>query len=120
MARFVIVDDHGDLDIYSSIEDARADLEVIDVENSEYVIYDDLGNLIEAEIELSRGEKRFGSTKIITFISTEVNEADNLMLIIQQYLMKVGSIPLDSSFPLHELVFRLAKFQGLTEKELDE
>jgi hypothetical protein len=42
----IIIDEHGDVVIYDSIEDAAMGLEAIDVANGEYVGYDSEGRLL--------------------------------------------------------------------------
>lgn len=39
----IIVNEHGDISIYRSVEQAERDLEAIDVQNGEYVAYDAQG-----------------------------------------------------------------------------
>jgi hypothetical protein len=42
----IIVDEHGGVEIYKTIEEAAMDLEAVDVENNEYVAYDSEGRLL--------------------------------------------------------------------------
>ena len=46
----VIVDEHGDISTYDSLEDAGIDLEVVDVTNDEFFVYDSEGKVLELEI----------------------------------------------------------------------
>ena len=42
----IIIDEHGDVEVYNSVEEAAMNLEAIDVENNEYIAYDSEGRLL--------------------------------------------------------------------------
>lgn len=45
----IIVDEHGDIEAYASLEEAALAMEPIDVSNGEYCIYDSTGDVLCAE-----------------------------------------------------------------------
>ncbi|HEY0001651.1 MAG TPA: hypothetical protein VGB74_14430, partial [Actinoplanes sp.] len=47
----VIVDEHGDIQLYANVEAAAADVEAIDVRNGEYEFFDSAGRVIEPTID---------------------------------------------------------------------
>ena len=43
----VVVDEHGDIQIYSTVEEAQSRMEEVDVENGEYQVHDSIGNRLD-------------------------------------------------------------------------
>ena len=56
----IIVDDHGDISLFQSAEDACAYLEPVDVKNNEYVAYDAAGMVLELRVGAREGRALFG------------------------------------------------------------
>jgi len=51
----IIINEHGDVSAYRSLEDACSYMEVIDVRNNEYVAYDADGYLLNLKIATEYG-----------------------------------------------------------------
>ena len=46
----ILIDEHGDITAFESVEHAEASLEAIDVHNEEYVAYDSDGKLLNVRV----------------------------------------------------------------------
>lgn len=46
----IVVDEHGDVEVYPSVVSAIAAVEAIDIENNEYAFYDSTGRVLEAQV----------------------------------------------------------------------
>ncbi len=53
----IFVYEHGDISTYDKIEDLESDLEVIDVENNEFIVYDCEAMVLELDIVSSCGKQ---------------------------------------------------------------
>ena len=101
----IIVNEHGDIAVYESVEDAEMDLEAIDVENNEYVAYDSEGRLLRL-IPKPLHEV------VIVSAEQEPSHADELHAILFRFLMEVG-VPADwlKQASLQELVAKALDFK---------
>lgn len=101
-----IADKNGnDVSSYASIEDAQLNLEVIDVENDEYVGYDHEGRLLKLDVN---GKKK---RVVITLDEDKPSHAKELEAVIRTYLEQVGeSFPNDPAYDLPYLVEVCHKF----------
>ena len=59
----LIIDEHGDVNIYNSIKSAELYLEAIDVKNNEYIAYDANGLLLNLKV-IAQNETLVESVKI--------------------------------------------------------
>lgn len=93
----IIIDEHGDISFFKSIEDAVQYIEPIDVLNNEYIAYDSLGFLLDLiptkpkvtisgyASQSSASEQLFSTLKIFTAhtnvqpTSAEVASLENLI-----------------------------------------
>jgi hypothetical protein len=116
----VIIDDHGDLDFFASIEDAELYLEPWAVEEG-FTLYDSEGRLLELRVERRESPVLFGliRSKVdhvrIEAVEDEPNHAPQLRAILLTFLERSG-LSLDNSdqMPLGELVRRGIEHAGLT------
>ena len=101
-----IADKKGnDVSFYASIEDAQLDLEVIDVENGEYVGYDHEGRLLKLDVD---GKKK---RVVITLAEDKPSHAKELEAVIRTYLELVGEpFANDPAYDLPYLVEVCHKF----------
>jgi hypothetical protein len=92
----IIVDNHGDLSVYGSLEKAIGDLEPVDVRNGEYIAYDSEGRLLNVVVETSRPWKfsifQGPRDERIGFIPTEdePTHSDELRTKLIHFLKRVG------------------------------
>ncbi len=116
----VIIDDHGDLDFFASVEDAELYLEPWAVEEG-FTAYDSEGRLLELRVERRESPVLFGliRNKVdhvrIEAVEDEPNHALQLRAILLTFLERSG-LSLDNSdvLPLGELVRRGVGHAGLT------
>lgn len=111
----IVVDEHGDLMTFSSLEEACSYIEPIDVKNSEYVAHDAEGNLLSLDIKevekpalLGLGKKTQEEVSITE--PTDKNESDVLKRKILDYLQQVKVTDVDNDSGLDALVNRLDSF----------
>jgi len=94
-----------EIEVYSSLEEIEADLEEIDIENEEYMVWDSQGNRLTLCIDYRQGH--WISTK-----PTGIQDAAGLQAAIRRYAEVVG-IPIeeaDAREPI-EAVKRIEEFQ---------
>ena len=116
----VIIDDHGDLDFFASVEDAELYLEPWAVEEG-FTLYDSEGRLLELRVERRESPILFGliRNKVdhvrIEAVEDEPNHARQLRATLLTFLERSG-LSLDNSdvLPLGELVERGVEHAGLT------
>ena len=112
----IVIDEHGDLDIYSSRDEACIDVESIDVRNDEYIVYDEQGNLYRFDVERDESLSTSwlsGSKERIVMKSINQNDAAGLAKKITEYLVTVGHLQEDEKIlDLEGLVSELAAFLG--------
>lgn len=102
----IIVDERGDTKVYKSIEDAEMDLEVIDVQNGEYVAYDSEGRLLTV-IPISPYRVAIASTE------QEPNHIDELHAILFRFLLHLGfSADWLKRASLQDLVVQASKYEN--------
>jgi hypothetical protein len=116
----VIIDDHGDLDFFASVEDAELYLEPWAVEEG-FTLYDSEGRLLELRVERRESPVLFGliRSKVdhvrIEAVEDEPHHALQLRATLLTFLERSG-LSLDNSevLPLGELVRRGVGHAGLT------
>jgi hypothetical protein len=116
----VIIDDHGDLDFFASVEDAELYLEPWAVEEG-FTAYDSEGRLLELRVERRESPVLFGliRSKVdhvrIEAVEDEPNHARQLRATLLTFLERSG-LSLDNSdlMPLGELIRRGVEHAGLT------
>ena len=116
----VIIDDHGDLDFFASVEDAELYLEPWAVEEG-FTLYDSEGRLLELRVERRESPVLFGliRSKVdhvrIEAVEDEPHHALQLRATLLTFLERSG-LSLDNSdvLPLGELVRRGVEHAGLT------
>ena len=116
----VIIDDHGDLDFFASVEDAELYLEPWAVEEG-FTLYDSEGRLLELRVERRESPVLFGliRSKVdhvrIEAVEDEPHHALQLRATILTFLERSG-LPFDNSdaIPLRKLVRRGVGHAGLT------
>jgi len=116
----VIVDDHGDVDFFASVEDAELYLEPWAVEAG-FAAYDSEGRLLELRVQRRESPLFFGliRTKVdhvlIEAVEDEPHHAPRLRATLLTFLERTG-LSLDDSdlLPLRELVKRGVEHVGLT------
>ena len=115
----VIVDDHGDVDFFASVEDAELYLEPWAVEEG-FTAYDSEGRLLELRVEGRESPVLFGLIRskidhvVLEAVEDEPNHAPQLRATLLTFLNRIG-ISLDNSdvLPLGELVRRGVEHVGL-------
>ena len=116
----VIIDDHGDLDFFASVEDAELYLEPWAVEEG-FTAYDSEGRLLELRVERRESPVLFGliRSKVdhvrIEAVEDEPHHALQLRATLLTFLERSG-LSLDNSdvLPLRKLVRRGVGHAGLT------
>jgi hypothetical protein len=116
----VIIDDHGDLDFFASVEDAELYLEPWAVEEG-FTLYDSEGRLLELRVERRESPVLFGliRSKVdhvrIEAVEDEPHHALQLRATLLTFLERSG-LSLDNSdvLPLRKLVRRGVGHAGLT------
>jgi hypothetical protein len=116
----VIIDDHGDLDFFASVEDAELYLEPWAVEEG-FTAYDSEGRLLELRVERRESPVLFGliRSKVdhvrIEAVEDEPHHALQLRATLLTFLERSG-LSLDNSdvLPLRKLVRRGVEHAGLT------
>ena len=116
----VIIDDHGDLDFFASIEDAELYLEPWAVEEG-FTLYDSEGRLLELRVERRESPVLFGLIRnkvdhvLLEAVEDEPNHARQLRATLLTFLERSG-LSLDNSdvLPLRKLVRRGVEHAGLT------
>ena len=71
----IIVDGHGNVSIFESVEYAEQYLEPIDVKNEEYVVYNGEGHLLQLEISQKELLPIFGRTELIETVKISTTES---------------------------------------------
>jgi hypothetical protein len=121
----IVVEEHGDVEIYSSVEDAEAALEAIDVRKGEYRFFDASGLVLKGEVEVSgSGPARlrhvFSARERVKLVVPDVESRDQeeLASILRRYLLRVSARKdIDES---HVRAFTLPELISATEQVLSE
>ena len=116
----VIIDDHGDLDFFASVEGPELYLEPWAVEEG-FTAYDSEGRLLELRVERRESPVLFGliRSKVdhvrIEAVEDEPHHAGQLRATLLTFLERSG-LSLDNSdlMPLGELIRRGVEHAGLT------
>jgi hypothetical protein len=116
----VIIDDHGDLDFFASVEDAELYLEPWAVEEG-FTLYDSEGRLLKLRVERRESPILFGliRSKVdhvrIEAVEDEPHHALQLRATLLTFLERSG-LSLDNSdvLPLRKLIRRGVEHAGLT------
>lgn len=97
----IIVNEHGDVSIYRSVEQAERALEAIDVQNGEYVAYDAQGRplVLSVVVEEKAGPfglfpRRIENVRLTEDPTAEADEA-GLRALLVQFLDRAGISPND-------------------------
>ena len=116
----VIVDEHGDVDFFASVEDAELYLEPWAVEEG-FTAYDSEGRLLKIKVERRESPFFFGLIKsavdhvLIEAQEDEPHHAPQLRATLLTFLERTGASPDDSQvLPLEELVRRGVEHLGFT------
>jgi hypothetical protein len=111
MSAPIVISEHGDITILDTIEAAERYLEAPDVENSEYEIFDSLGNVLCPRIEMVPAKRLFGlfggSSKVvrISASSTGACDKEGLRAMLVHFLRRSGSeFDTSEALPLSELI----------------
>ena len=108
----VIVDEHGDIQLYANVEAAAADVEAIDVRNGEYEFFDSAGRVIEPTIDDATSTVRLTGHEYRLPVPNLL--ADRLRRFVEQVgIERIGISKLPSEMSLEELVDALSGFFGL-------
>jgi len=85
----IIVNDHGDVSTYDSVEAAQLDLEAVDVKNNQFNAYGGDGQLLALEIIT----KRFGP-ELVRIVEPErvTIKRDELRDVLESYLVSLGNV----------------------------
>lgn len=117
----IIVDEHGDMSFFESVEHAERKLEAIDVRNEEYVAYDSEGRLLRVTIERGEAPIFFGLDKttvdyvVIESAEDEPSHAPQLRAALVDFLERIGvSLDDPESLSLQELVSKGAAHANFT------
>jgi hypothetical protein len=110
----IIVSENGDINIFSSCEDACSYLEPVDVQNGEYVVFDADGFLLKINV-IEKQRSYFGLWK---FKSLSVNIEDKgsedkpkeLIEILLNFLTAAGINKFEKDVKLPELVLYTENF----------
>jgi len=116
----LIVDDHGDIDFFASVEDAELYLEPWAVEEG-FTAYDSEGRLLEIRVQRRESPLFFGLIRtkadhvLIEAQEDEPHHAPQLRATLLTFLERTGASPDDSQvLPLGELVRRGVERVGFT------
>ena len=116
----VIVDDHGAVDFFASVEDAERYLEPWAAEQR-LTAYDSEGRLLEIGVERGESSFFFGLSKgmvdyvVLVAVEDEPDHAPQLRATILSLLERTGCSPANSGkLPLRELVRRGVQHVGFT------
>ncbi len=116
----LIVDEHGDVDFFASVEDAELYLEPWALEEG-FTPYDSEGRLLELRVERRESTFFFGLIKsvvdhvLIEAVEHEPHHAPQLRATLLTFLERTGASPDDSQvLPLGELVRRGVEHVGFT------
>jgi hypothetical protein len=110
----IIINEHGSVFLFQSVEDAEMYLEAVDVENNEYVAYDSEGRLL-------RLVPKPPHEVIIRSAEQEPGHSDELHATLFKFLLYEGA-PADRlrQASLRELVEKASGYEiDLTRKPLD-
>jgi len=117
----VIVDEHGDVSFFESVEHAEGKLEAIEVRNEEFVAYDSEGRLLKLDIERAETSTFFGLGEtmleyvVIESARDRPNHAPQLRAALVRFFERVGVPPDDSDHvTLRELVRGGVERSGFT------
>ena len=76
----IVVSERGDITVFDTMEAAEKYLEAPDVENFEYEIFDSVGNVLYASVEVVRGKRIFGllggSSKVVKILASSSGACD--------------------------------------------
>ena len=115
----VIVVEHGDVNIFKSVQDAERYLEPIDVENSEFQAYDKEGNLLEIHVIEKERSSLFGKikTKCVKVVDPgeKINRSEELKKTLIDFFKETGIYEFrDENEQLDRLISKAVKIFGYT------
>jgi hypothetical protein len=93
----IVVNEHGDVSVFETVEHASRSLEAIDVAYNEYVAYDSEGRLLTMEVS---------ETQQVVFRAAETVAAhtDDLRRILLEFLSRAEGRDMSPTMKLGELV----------------
>jgi len=107
----IIIDENGDISVYSSREEAQVNLEPVDVLNNEYLAYDADGHLLQLVVIKKKGILFSREMVEINYPDISVDHADELVEKLKNYLEKTGNIVNEGSeLNLSQLVTKVEKY----------
>lgn len=95
----IIVEDHGDLNLHASVEEAELAVEAVDVRNEEFRFYDATGLVLHAEVQRVEAP-RGGLGRLLaptpelvklTVPDGDDRRPDELADVLRSFLSRVGS-----------------------------
>lgn len=94
----IILDDHGDIEFYATVQDAQEDLEATDVYNQEYVAYNGKGQRMSLSVADECGSPR------IVIAHTDENKGSELRGKLAEFFAEITGDKTFESRSLEELV----------------
>lgn len=104
----IVVNEHGDVSVFETVERAAGSLEAIDVGNSEYVAYDSEGRLLSLEISGAKQQV------VIREAETVATHADDLRRILLEFFSRAGVRDISPTMKLGELIAEYVARYGYT------
>jgi len=117
----IIVNGHGDVSIFESVEYAEQYLEPIDVKNKEYVVYDSEGYLLQLAIFKEELPFIFGRTELIETvrispIRSGSDRSNELRKLLIKFFQETRAVVEQSDLlSLRELVSKSVSIYGFSE-----
>jgi hypothetical protein len=120
----IIIDNHGDLLVFESVEEAQGYLEPMDVKNLEYEAFDSEGRLLNVKVIEShegwKASKLFGYTSeqvVLESVESLPQHVDELRKKLISFLVTLGgSLPSLTGASLSELVEKICLRKGNQER----
>lgn len=105
----IVIDEHGDVSVFETVENAQRALEVTDVSNNEYIAYDSEGRLLL--LKVVAGDPRVS----ILEAESVARHADDLRRILKDFLVRTGSYdPSLNETSLQQLLAKFVSTHGYT------
>jgi hypothetical protein len=80
----IILDEHGDVMVFETVDHAQRAVEPIDVANGEYVAYDSAGRLLA--VEVSPSDQQI----VIREAESEAKHSEKLRTTLMRFLLRAG------------------------------
>ena len=104
----IVVNEHGDVSVFETVEHAARSLEAIDVANNEYVAYDSEGRLLVLEAAESNQKV------VIRAAETAAAHADELRRVLVEFFSRAGVRDISPTMKLAELIAAYVARYGYT------